>query len=384
MSRSWVEIDLDAVRHNVRVLAHSLSPSTEILAVVKANAYGHGAIPCAKAALEAGATRLAVATAEEALELRKHGLQAPILVLGAFDPTYAEAYPVHNLTASLSDPESARLLAEAARRARGQVSVHLHVDTGMTRLGIPAKKAEFLAHQIFVSDFLSLDGVSTHLATADEAATAFASLQLARFREVLDRLRKEGLPTGTVHVANTAAILRFGPEVEYQAIRPGLGLYGIPPAKDLASAANLAPALSWKTRVVRNERVPAGTFVSYGRTHQTTHPVRILTLPVGYADGYPRILSNRAEVLIRGRRLPVVGQVTMDHLMVEAPDSFPVPVGEPVTLLGQDQGSRISALELADKAETIPYEITARIGTRIQRRYVGASQVRRGHLRRLA
>ncbi len=372
MSHSWVEIDLDAVRHNVRVLKSQLSPTTELIAMVKANAYGHGATEVSQAVVSAGATRLGVATVAEALELRKAGIQVPILVVGSYEPDLADAYFVHNLTPSIGDPESLRDLDARSHRLRQEISLDIHVDSGMGRLGIAPKKAGFLAANVMQATYLHLQGVSTHLATADEEEVSFVQLQIRRFREALDRIQEEGIPTGILHVANTAATLRFPDTLGYQAVRPGLGLYGMYPSEACRiESMALAPALQWKARVTRVERLPAGSFVSYGRTWKAPYDTHVATLSVGYGDGYFRSLSNKGEVLLAGERFAVVGRVTMDHLMVDLGPQTRIRQGDTATLIGRDQGAEIRAEELAAWAGTIGYEVTTRIMPRVEKRYKG-------------
>lgn len=385
MSHSWVSIDLDALRHNVRLLASRVPPTTELIAMVKGNAYGHGAVPVARAACTAGARRLGVATLAEGVELRRAGLTAPILVLGGYHQEDAEAYFVYQLTPVIGDPAALQDLELRARRLRQEIAVHLHVDTGMGRLGIAPRKAGFLASNLMRASYLRLEGVSTHLATADEEDTSFTQLQVRRFRQALEKIQAEGIPPGLVHVANTAALLRFPEVLSYQAVRPGIGLYGISPgpACDQASR-GLAPVMSWHTRVVRVERMSPGSFVSYGRTHRVTEETQIATLSAGYGDGYPRALSGRGEVLVGGRRLPIVGRVTMDHFMVDCGPLSRVRVGDTATLLGRDGDQEIRAQDLADRIDGIPYEIPTGVAPRVERVYQGEEQPRLRRIRSIA
>lgn len=372
MSHSWVEIDLDALRHNVRLLASRLSPTVEMIAMVKGNAYGHGAIPVARAALTAGAHRLGVANVQEGIELRRSGIQAPILVLGGYDPDEAEGFFVYGLTPVVGDPQAVQDLETRARRLRQEIAVHIHVDTGMGRLGIAPRKAGFLASNLVRSAYLHLEGVSTHLSTADEEDTSFTQVQIRRFRQALDLIGAEGIPVGLVHVANTAAVLRFPDSLSYQAVRPGLGIYGILPSECCqAEGKGLAPVMSWKTRVVRVERMPPGSFVSYGRSHRVEKETHIATLSTGYGDGYPRALSERGQVLLNGCRYPVVGRITMDHFMVDLGPLTSIRQGAVATLLGRDGSQELRAEEVASWMGGIPYEIPTGVAPRVQRRYLG-------------
>ena len=376
MSHCWVDIDLDALRHNLRVLRQPLSPTTEVIAMVKGNAYGHGAAPCAQAALEAGASRLGVATLTEGVELRKAGLKAPVLVLGGFDASEADAYFVYDLTPVVGDAEAVRDLEVRARRFSQELPVHLHVDTGMGRLGIAPKKAGFLASNILRSSHLHLQGTSTHLATADEEDVTFVQVQVRRFRDALDKLQAEGIPPGLLHVANTAATLRFPETLGYQAVRPGLGLYGMVPSPvcEAAGGDALAPVMQWRSRLVRVERVAAGAFVSYGRTWRAPRDTVVGTVSAGYGDGYSRQLSNTGQVLVGGRRAPIVGRVTMDHFMVDLGPRPADKVGAAVTLLGRDGDQEIRAEEIAEWTGGICYEVSTAVAPRVERRFHGARE----------
>jgi alanine racemase len=385
MSHSWVEIDLDALRHNVRVLASRLSPTTEIIAMVKGGGYGHGAAEVSRAALSAGASRLGVATLSEAIELRQAGLAAPILVLGGYDAEAADAYFVYELTPVIGDPASLQDLEIRSRRLRRELKVHLHVDTGMGRLGIAPKKAGFLAANLMRSSYLHLEGVSSHLSTADEEDTSYVQFQLRRFRQALDLIQAEGIPAGLVHLSNTAALLRFPDTLAFQAVRPGIGLYGIYPSQVCQAAhPGLAPVLSWRTRVVRVERFTPGSFVSYGRSHRVDSETHVATLSTGYGDGYARAFSGRGQVLIGGKRYPVIGRVTMDHLMVDLGPFTSVRQGDVATLIGQDQEQQLSANELANWIDAIPYEIPTGITPRVERRFQGEETQKLSRIRAVA
>ncbi len=371
VAHSWAEIDLDAIRHNTRVLAACLPPGTSIIAMVKSNAYGLGATQAAEAALSAGARALGVAYPSEGAELRERGIRAPILVIGGYIPEEADLLVSHGLTPALGDALAVRDLETRARRAGRRMGVHLHVDTGMTRLGTPVRKAGFLASNVARSQDLQLEGVSTHLSTADELDASFARLQIQRFRQAVEAIRAEGVSPGMLHVANTAAILRHGSQVAFDAVRPGLGLYGMLPADTCRGIADLVPVLEWRARLVRVETIPAGTFVSYARTWKAEKETRIGTVSVGYGDGYSRRVEGRASVLIEGRRYPIVGRVTMDHLMVDLGTETPLPHGAVVTLLGQDGHDRITAEEMASWTGGIPYEVPTGIAPRVRRLYRG-------------
>lgn len=378
MAHAWLEVDLDAVRHNVRVLQSRVPPTTELIAMVKGNGYGHGMVECARAALSAGATRLAVSFASEGMLLRKGGITAPVLVMGGYDPSEADLLFVHGLTPVLTELAALHDLEVRARRTGKRLPLHLHIDTGMTRLGIAPRKAPFVAANLLKTGSFVLEGCSTHFSSADEEDNGFTRIQVKRFRAAVDEIQAEGVRPGILHAANTAAILRLGSQVSFDAVRPGLGMYGLYPAGSCRVAGvELEPVLSWRARLVRVEKVPAGTFVSYSRTARTAAETRIGTVSVGYADGYPRRLARpgEASVLIGGKRYPVVGRVTMDHLMVDLGPTDPARFDDVVTLVGRDGSERITVDELAgwmgDGA--IPYEVVTGLSPRLARRFTGAA-----------
>jgi len=357
---TWVEVDLDAVRHNVGVLKPA---SAELMAVVKADAYGHGAVAVARAALAAGATWCGVALVEEGLELRAAGIEAPILVLSEFPPGAEAVALAHRLTPSLYSPQGLDRLAVAAR---GPVGVHVKVDTGMHRVGVwpPEDLVAYL--QAVSGAGLQVEGIWTHLAKSeDDLATT--SAQLDRFVDALERAKTAGFAPRYRHAANSGAVLRH-PESTFDLVRPGIGLFGMAP--DPSISADLRPALTWRSAVSLSRRLAAGERVSYGHRYELAADAWMATVPVGYADGYPRALSCAADVLIHGRRCRVAGSVTMDQLIVDCGD-LEVRAGDEVMLLGSQDGERITAWELAERADTIAYEIVTRIGQRVPRAYTG-------------
>jgi alanine racemase len=366
---TWAEVDLGILAGNVRALKACAHPGTALMAVVKADGYGHGAVQVARAAQAAGAEWLGVAIPEEGFELRRAGIGGPILILGWTPPAQAAWVVEADLTATVFSLAGARDLVLAARAA-GMARVHLKVDTGMGRLGVLTGQ-EGLAEAMDICQMtgLNVEGAFTHLATADEADGTFALRQLELFQDFLGRLERQGVSFALRHAANTAALASF-PGSHFDLVRPGLGLYGYLPSPYVTPVPGLRPALTWKTRVSHLKVLPAGSPVGYGRTYHTTGPTTIATLPVGYADGYPRSLSNAADVLLRSRRCPIAGRVCMDQLMVEVPDGLPVRVGDEVVLLGQQGGEVIDADELAGKAGTIAHEILTGIGPRVPRVYL--------------
>ena len=357
---TWAQVDLDAIRHNARLL----TPSTaELMAVVKADGYGHGDVEVARAAIEAGATWCGVALVEEGLRLRTAGIEVPILVLSELPPGSEAVALAHRLTPTLSTDQGLRRLVDAAR---GRVAVHVKVDTGMHRVGVwPPEETPAFAARVEAAG-LEVEGLFTHLARSedDEPTT---EKQVAWFLETAEAVRAEGPTPRILHAANTAATIRH-PESHLDLVRPGIGLYGIEPAPGVGSELGLRPALRWRSEVVSVKRLPAGEAISYGHRYRLGRGAWIATVPVGYADGYPRQLTNRGEVLIRGRRCPVAGTVTMDQLMIDCGD-LDVEPGEEVVLIGKQEGGTIGADELGRLFGTIGYEIVSRIGGRVPRRY---------------
>jgi len=368
LHRTWVEVDLDAIEANLHAFQALVGPQTRILAPVKADAYGHGAVPTARALLRAGAARLAVATAAEGAELRQGGIAAPIQVLGALLPEEVEEAVAHGLTLSLHELDLARLASLAAADLNRTASVHLKIDTGMGRLGILPADAGRAAAEIARYPHLRLEGVFMHFAEA--ADEAYSREQIRRFEEALAVLDAAGVQGLLRHAANSTAAILY-PESRYDFIRPGLGLYGMHDPAWTADRLPLRPALTWKCLVIQVKDYPPGHSLGYNRTFTTTRPTRVAVLPLGYADGYQRAYSNRADVLIHGRRARVVGMVSMDYAMADVTGLDNVTVGTDVTLLGADGDERIPAEELAALGgDVIPYEITTRIGPRVGRCHV--------------
>ncbi|MDR7433925.1 MAG: alanine racemase [Armatimonadota bacterium] len=361
---AWAEVDLGAIRGNVQALCALLGPGTKLLAVVKANGYGHGAVEVAKACLQAGASWLGVAIPEEALSLREAGISAPILILGYMPPQAAEAVVDAELSAAVFSEQVAQALSRASRKLGKPARVHLKVDTGMGRLGVSPEGIRDFVRRIRQLPGLLIEGVFTHFATADEEDLSYCRQQLERFYQVLEVLEGEGLPISLRHAANSAATLSL-PESHLDMVRVGLALYGIPPAIHLNGKVPLKPAMALKGRVAFVKRVPPGTSISYGRTYTTRRETVVATIPIGYADGYPRSLSNRGYVLLKNRRLPVIGRVCMDHFMVDATEVAPVEEGEEVMLFGPG----LPVEEVAEWAGTIPYEILTGVSSRVPRVY---------------
>ncbi len=367
----WAEVDLDAIRANVTTLRRTVAPAT-LLAVVKADAYGHGAVPVGRAALEAGATALGVALVEEGVQLRDAGITAPVLVLSEPVPDAAAGVVAHRLTPVVYTPLGIEALAKAVvETGTGEpLAVHLKVDTGMHRVGASPRDAIALARQVTQHGELRLEGICTHFAVADEPGDPYTRQQLAAFDAVLASLSELGIEPPVVHTANTAAALAF-PESRRDMVRIGIGLYGLPPSPALAGAVPLRPALAVKAHVSHVKVLPAGSRLSYGLRYTLAADATVATVPVGYGDGVPRNLSHAGgEVLVHGRRCPIVGTVTMDQMMVDVGD-LPVTRGDEVVLLGRQGDAEITATEWAERLGTIGYEIVCGIGPRVPREYLG-------------
>ncbi len=365
---AWAAIDLDAVRHNVTELRRSADPA-QVWAVVKANGYGHGAVPVARAAIEAGASGLCVALVEEGIELRRAGLRCPILVLSEQPADQLAEAVAHDLQLTVYSTAAVEAIEAAGAVAH---PVHLKVDTGMRRVGAAAAEAADLARRIATSPAVTLAALCTHLAVADDPDHPATALQLDVFDAIVDALRADGHHPAMIHAANSAGALAHG-RARYDAVRCGIAMYGIAPGPQLAGAAGtLRPALSLRARISWVKRVEPGQAVSYGWRHTFEHAANVATVPLGYADGVPRRLFEcGGEVLIGGRRRPIVGVVTMDQLMVDCGDDA-VAIGDEVVLIGCQGDAHVTATEWADRLGTIGYEITCAISARIPRRYAGS------------
>lgn len=355
---TWAEVDLGAIRHNVATLKPD---GVELMAVVKANAYGHGDVPVAEAALASGASWLGVALVEEGVALRNAGIDAPILVLSECPPGSEPVALAHRLTPTVASEAGLARIAEAAR---GRIAVHVKVDTGMHRIGVwPPERAVAVVRRA-VAAGLDVEGLWTHFARSeDDAGTTLR--QLERFGAVVEDVRRAGIELRVVHAANSGALLRH-PEAHLDLVRPGIAIYGIAPAPGVGADRPLRPALAWRSTVTAVRRLRAGERISYGHRYTLDRDAWVATVPVGYADGFPRAASSRADVCVAGRRCPVAGSVTMDQLMVDCGDVEPS-VGDDVTLIGPDGPD---AWELAQRADTIAYEIVTRIGQRVPREFV--------------
>jgi alanine racemase len=365
----WAEIDLDALDHNVRLLVARAAPS-RVYAVVKANAYGHGAAAIGRAALRAGAVGLAVVCVDEGEELRDGGVEAPVLVIGHTQPSDAARVVALGLRPTVGAWELVEALSAEAVALRVEVPIHLEVETGLNRHGLLPEACVALAERARATPGIRVEGLFTHFAAAEEGDQRFTRRQFELLREVSKRL--PWIPER--HCSASASVL-LDPEMGLEAVRAGLAMYGYRPAPWVGQGAELRPVMSLRARVARISEIERGASVGYGRTWAASRPSRIALVMCGYADGYRRSLGNRAHVLVRGRRAPVVGRVAMDMCMVDVTAVAGVEPGEVVTLLGQDGAERVDADELAQLADTISWEILAGVSARVPRLYLHGGEV---------
>lgn len=363
---AWIEIDLPSIAHNIRELRRLLEPQTQLMAVVKANAYGHGALEVSQVAVNSGADWLGVAVLDEAVVLRNFGVEVPILILGYTPEEQAEAVVEADIRQTVFSYSLAEALSEAALKLGKPARIHLKLDTGMGRIGFPAAEmslAEIL--RIRALPGLVIEGVFSHLSTADEAGKEFTLSQLDLFNQLLTRLQEAGIEKPIRHIANSAAIIDL-PESHLDLVRAGIAIYGIYPSLYVNhQKADLVPAMSLKAQITQVKEIKAGTGISYGRTYIAERPTRIASLALGYADGYPRVLSNKGEVLVRGQRAPIVGTVCMDQFMIDVGHIPGAQAGDEAVIMGRQGDQCILAEEIAEKAGTINYEIVTRIGLRL-------------------
>jgi alanine racemase len=372
---AWIEISLPAILHNIAAFRQILSRKADIMAIVKADAYGHGAVRVAGALREEGIKRFGVALLQEGVELRENGFDEPILILGC---TWEDDFPLvlhYGLTPTIYDYSQAALLERRARETGKSARVHIKIDTGMGRIGLqPGMQAMQEIDRIAKLPNLIVEGIFSHLAWADDPLNDFSTAQFARFRQSIGDLEKAGISFPLKHLANSAATINF-PAMHLDLVRIGISLYGLYPDVQMAARPriDLLPAMQVKARLVQVKEVPEGTPLSYGCTFTTRRRSRIGTVPMGYADGIPRVLSNNGDVLVKGKRCPIAGRVCMDQFMVDLTGLDEVAVGDEVVFLGSQQEACISADEVAGKAGTISYEIVTRMSPRLPRVYADDS-----------
>ena len=364
---TWAEIDLTAIDYNLKELKRIIAPDVKILAAVKANAYGHGMLMVSKRLESIGADFLGVACVDEALQLKEAGIRCPLLIFSHILPDEVNSVVDNGIRATVSNMEIARVLDNAATK-KNKARVHLKIDTGMGRLGVWYGDAMPFIRAVARLRNIEVEGIYTHFPSADERDKKFTLNQLNIFNDLLKRLEREGIEIPYRHAANSMGIIRHK-DSHFNMVRPGLMLYGMHSSDLAGDLISLKPALSLKSRITFLKKVPPGRSISYGRTYTTKSETIIATIPIGYGDGWTRLLSNKAQVLLRGKRVRVVGRVCMDQTMLDVGHIKNVKVGDEVTLIGSQGGDRIRAEELAKLCNTIPYEITCWISSRVRRVY---------------
>ena len=379
---TWAEISLGAYAHNIRELKRITRPPARLMAVVKANGYGHGAVEVAREALHNGAQYLGVARINEAIPLREAGLSAPILIFGYSPPDLAPMLIDYELTQSVYSLSTARALSEQATRKGKKITVHLKVDSGMGRLGFLLEAINTIPNNPQVINpvqeikaitrlaGLTVEGIFTHFATADSADKSYADLQLDRFMEFLNCLQKEGLEPPLRHAANSGALIDL-PDSHLDMVRPGIATYGLHPSDEInKSMVDLKPVMTLKSKIIHLKKVPPGFNISYGITYQTKNHTTIATIPVGYADGFNRLLSSRGYMLVHGQRVPIVGRVCMDLTMLDVGGISGVALEDEVVVIGEQGDEAITADEIAASTGTINYEVVSTITGRVPRVYL--------------
>lgn len=369
--RAWAEVDLDAIAHNIKQIRNITNPHAKIMAVVKADAYGHGFLEVAKTLIENGADALAVAVLQEAKQLRSRGIKVPILILGATDQAAAEDLIDFDVMPTVFDYEMAKALSYEAQRKDKIAKIHIKIDTGMSRVGYLAieetidKTVEEIL-KIANLPYLEIDGIFSHFSTADETDQTFTDVQFSRFMNLCDRLEKAGLSIPTKHICNSAATI-MRPEMHLDMVRPGIILYGLYPSDEVdKKRLPLIPAMSLKAQISMVKTVSKGTEVSYGKTYITDKTTKIATVPIGYADGYLRVLAEKAKMLCHGEQVKVIGRICMDQCMIDVTNVNTISTGDEVTIFGADT---ITADDVAKWMNTINYEVVCVIGKRIPRIY---------------
>lgn len=369
MRPTIAQINLGHLAHNVKAIRHHLPISIGMTAVVKADAYGHGAVAVSRVALDNGATALAVATVEEGMELREAGFTVPILLLGLTFAEDAKEIIQYDLTATACTFEQINNLAQTARTQGQKVRVMLKIDTGMNRIGFAPQDLPIYAEYALSFPEINLRGCFTHLATADSKDKQHAQQQIALFQQSLKQLADKKIPLPFISFANSASIIDLDCTICNNS-RPGIILYGLEPSNEMHRKLDLKPVMELKTKVVYVKQVPAGTTIGYGRTFRSPRTTYIATLPIGYADGYHRLLSNKAPVLIGGRRCQQVGNICMDQIMVDLGPDHPVEIGAEAVLFGRQGTEEITVGELANLAQTIHYELVCAVSKRVPRVYI--------------
>lgn len=371
--RNWVEIDLDSFRHNWNEIRRLVGDGVRVMQVVKADAYGHGAIEISRAALKNGVSCLGVANADEGVQLRVSGISAPIVILSPSTVSEIDEIIKYSLTPCVSDLSFARELDRRCAGRDERLAVHVEVDTGMGRGGLLYRDAVDAIETIAGLEHVVIEGVFSHFSVSECIDDDYNHLQGRLFRELLDELEKRGIDIPLKHLSNSGGVINF-PEYHFNLVRPGIMTYGIHPGRETGPRVNLIPVMTFKTTILLMKEVNAGYSIGYGRTYRTGGPARIATIPVGYGDGYGVILSNRSEALVRGRRVPVVGRISMDMCILDVTDVPGCDVGDEVVLLGRQESASLPAEEIAEKSSTIGYEVVCALGKRAPRVFLNRGE----------
>lgn len=371
----WAEVDLDRLAHNMREIRKA-AKSKDIIAVIKADGYGHGALDIAPVLLENGATRIAVAVLNEAVELRRGGLECPIMILGFTPPSLIDLILRYDIEQTVYSYELAHELSVLAQKKNKIAKIHIAVDTGMGRIGfLPNDESVEEVYKISKLPNIVIEGLFSHFSAADERNKEYTSMQFTKYNWFYDRLKEKDININMRHIANSAAIIDL-PETHFEAVRPGIILYGYYPSNEVCKEKiDLKPVMSLKTNIVHIKKVPPGEYISYGRKFQTSKESIIATLPVGYADGYTRLLFNKAKVIVDAKLVPVIGRICMDQCMIDVTEVEGVKVGDEVILMGEQNGIKFTADDIAELLGTINYEVTCMISKRVPRVYVRQGKV---------
>ncbi len=356
LGSTWIEINLDSVKQNIKNIKNCIDKQAQIMGVVKGNAYGHDSVEVSKTLIEQGVEQLAVARIEEAIVLRKNSINVPILVLSVSLKEQLSLYLDYNVMPTISNIETAKKFDEIASRYRKKLKVHLKIETGMGRLGIMPEVALYSLKKIKAMDNIDVQGIYTHFSTADEDNKEYTNDQFKIFRNVMDQIKRNNINIPFFHVANSGTILDL-PNMWFDIIRPGCIIYGLYPSNEVSKNIQLYPALSFKSRIAFIKKLESNKFIGYGRTYKTKRSTLIATLPVGYADGYSRLLSNRGKVLISGFEAPVIGRVCMDQMMIDITDVPKANIGDEVVLWGKQMGKTIAVEDIAELLNTIVDEV---------------------------
>ncbi|MEN8906647.1 MAG: alanine racemase [Clostridiales bacterium] len=378
LNRAWAEVDLDNIAYNIRQIRKYTNRKAEIIAIVKADAYGHGVMGTVKELLDNGVTMLAVSMLDEAIQLREYGIKVPILILNYTDPKRADEIILNNLTQTVFSHDLAEALSNSAINLNKNVKIHIKIDTGMTRVGfMPGYNAVKNVEKISRLKNIIVEGLFTHFSVADEKDSEYTMMQFDKFISICHELNRIGINIPIRHVANSAAIIQY-PHMHLEAVRPGVILYGLFPSDEVNNKKlNLKPAMSLKANIILVKEVDENVDISYGRIFTTKRKSRIATIPIGYADGYSRLLTGKGEVLIKGKRASIVGRICMDQCMIDITHiEEDVKIGDEVVLFGTQEGNSIYVEELAEKIGTINYEVVSVVGKRIPRVYIKNKEVK--------